>query len=879
MPLTAGEPLLHYRLVEPIGEGGMGVVWRAVDTSLDREVAIKVLPEAVAGDAERLARFEREARLLAALNHPHVAAVYGLHEARGVRFLAMELVAGEDLAKRLEKGPLPRTEALRIAREVAEGLEAAHERGIVHRDLKPGNVRLDADGRAKILDFGLAKGLDAAPASGDIARSPTLTSAGTVAGLILGTAAYMAPEQAAGQAVDRRCDIWSFGVLLHEMLTGRRLFAGETVSHTLADVLRAPIDLADLPSDTPAAVRRLLERCLVRDRQRRLRDIGEARIALEDALAEPAAGAAPAAAALAPAASPSRRSRLPWIVAAAALVLAAAALFWSRGGAAPAPERTLRFSIEMPNEAGRRQGDGVHIAISPDGRSIVTAGGLGAEQGLHLRSLDRFESRKLEGTSGARRPVFSPDGAWIAFMVGADLRKIRVSGGPATDLGRLTASPSGLSWGADGFLYFSQQGKLHRISAEGGEVEVLDPGSTVRLAFPSLLPGGRALLCGTPQVSTRTGRLMVFDLASREAKDLGLDGSDATYLPTGHLLFGQGNDLYVAPFDLGKLEITGAPLPALPGVWVDQGEMQLAVSQAGTVAYLPAGPAGAVHQLMSVTLDGKVEPLVSADLPFRSLSDPRFSHDGRRLMLAADESALWMVDLDTQTPTLMSESGFYPYWSPTDSEIAYTSARNESFDIYRRPVDLSRPEELLLDVDNNLRAADWTRQGILVVREEIAGKGMDLRVLTDLDGPRALRPLLEGPDNELAPHVSSDGRWVAFVSDYSGSDEVYVTSFPTAGGRSQVSIKGGTSPVWAPDGKTLYYFEDATLVAASIETEPRFRVTGRRKVVEGAFLTYRWSRMYDIDPNGQRFVLIQTPARGNVQVVTNWFAELRALEP
>lgn len=879
MPLTAGEPLLHYRLVEPIGEGGMGVVWRAVDTSLDREVAIKVLPEAVAGDAERLARFEREARLLAALNHPHVAAVYGLHEARGVRFLAMELVAGEDLAKRLEKGPLPRTEALRIAREVAEGLEAAHERGIVHRDLKPGNVRLDADGRAKILDFGLAKGLDAAPASGDIARSPTLTSAGTVAGLILGTAAYMAPEQAAGQAVDRRCDIWSFGVLLHEMLTGRRLFAGETVSHTLADVLRAPIDLADLPSDTPAAVRRLLERCLVRDRQRRLRDIGEARIALEDALAEPTAGAAPAAAALAPAASPSRRSRLPWIVAAAALVLAAAALFWSRGGAAPAPERTLRFSIEMPNEAGRRQGDGVHIAISPDGRSIVTAGGLGAEQGLHLRSLDRFESRKLEGTSGARRPVFSPDGAWIAFMVGADLRKIRVSGGPATDLGRLTASPSGLSWGADGFLYFSQQGKLHRISAEGGEVEVLDPGSTVRLAFPSLLPGGRALLCGTPQVSTRTGRLMVFDLASREAKDLGLDGSDATYLPTGHLLFGQGNDLYVAPFDLGKLEITGAPLPALPGVWVDQGEMQLAVSQAGTVAYLPAGPAGAVHQLMSVTLDGKVEPLVSADLPFRSLSDPRFSHDGRRLMLAADESALWMVDLDTQTPTLMSESGFYPYWSPTDSEIAYTSARNESFDIYRRPVDLSRPEELLLDVDNNLRAADWTRQGILVVREEIAGKGMDLRVLTDLDGPRALRPLLEGPDNELAPHVSSDGRWVAFVSDYSGSDEVYVTSFPTAGGRSQVSIKGGTSPVWAPDGKTLYYFEDATLVAASIETEPRFRVTGRRKVVEGAFLTYRWSRMYDIDPNGQRFVLIQTPARGNVQVVTNWFAELRALEP
>jgi len=880
MPLVEGQRLLHYRLVEPIGEGGMGVVWRAVDTSLDREVAIKVLPDAVAGDAERLARFDREARLLAALNHPHIAGIYGLHEADGVRFLAMELVAGEDLSAHLERGPLPVGEALRIAREVAEALEAAHERGIVHRDLKPGNVRLAADGKAKVLDFGLAKGLDPAP-GGDVARSPTLTSAGTVAGLILGTAAYMAPEQAAGQPIDRRCDIWSFGVMLHEMLTGRRMFAAETVSHTLADVLRAPIELGELPAGTPATVRRLIERCLVRDRQRRLRDIGEARIVLEDALADPNASAANPASAAPPRATEAtapRPSRLPWAVAAAAgiaLALAIAALLSNRGGAPKAAPPTLRFSIEMPNEAGRRQGDGIHIAISPDGRTIVTIGGLGADQGLHLRALDRFESRKIEGTTGARRPVFSPDGAWIAYMVGADLRKIRLSGGPATDLGRLTASPSGLSWGADGFLYFSQQGKLHRIPAAGGDVEVLNGESKLRLAFPSLLPGGKALLCSTPSVSTRTGRLMAFDLASRQAKDLDLDGTDPAYLPTGHLLFGQGTDLYVAPFDLAKLEITGAPLPALPGVWVDQGEMQVAVASEGTVAYLPAGPAGAVHQLMSVTLDGKVEPLLSADLPFRTLSDPRFSRDGRRLMLAADESSLWMVDLDTQTPTLMSESGFYPYWSPTDREIVFASARNDSFDIYRRPVDLSRAEELLLDVDNNLRTADWTRQGILVLREEIAGKGMDLRVMTDIDDPGSIRPLLEGPDNELAPIVSFDGRWLAFVSDYSGSDEVYVTSFPTPGGRSQVSTKGGNSPVWAPDGKTLYYFEDATLVAASIETAPRFRVTGRRKVVEGAFLTYRWSRIYDIDPSGKRFVMVQTPTRGNVQVVTNWFAELR----
>ena len=368
---------------------------------------------------------------------------------------------------------------------------------------------------------------------------------------------------------------------------------------------------------------------------------------------------------------------------------------------------------------------------------------------------------------------------------------------------------------------------------------------------------------------------MVFDLATRQAKDLGLAGTDPSYLPTGHLLFGQGSDLYLAPFDLGKLEVTGAPQPALPGVWVEGGEMQLAISAAGTVAYLPVGPAGRVQQLMSVTLDGKVEPLLAGSLTFRTLSDPRFSHDGRRLLLAADDNAIWMVDLDTQTPTLMTESGFYAYWSPTGREIAFASARNESFDVYRRPVDLSRPEELLLDVDNNLRTADWTRQGILVLREEIAGKGMDLRVMPDVDDPGSIRPLLEGPDNEIAPHVSADGRWLAFVSDYSGSDEVYVTSFPVAGGRSQVSTKGGNSPLWAPDGRTLYYFEDSTLIAAAVETAPRFRVTGRRKVVEGLFLTYRWSRMYDLDPSGERFVMIQTPARGNVQVVTNWFTELR----
>ena len=889
MPLTAGQQLLHYRLAGPIGEGGMGVVWKAMDTSLGREVAIKVLPDAVAGDAERLARFEREARLLAALNHPHVASVYGLHEDGGVRFLVMELVPGEDLSARLARGPLPIPEALRIGREIAEGLEAAHERGIVHRDLKPGNVRLTADGAAKVLDFGLAKGLETPLPESDIAKSPTLTAAGTIAGIVLGTAAYMSPEQAAGQPIDRRCDIWSFGVVMHELLTGRRMFAAETTSHTLADVLRAPIDLADLPPATPPAVRRLIERCLVRDRKRRLRDIGEARIVLEDALDQERAASGPAAAAVAPtsgaapaastapaASSGSRPARLPWIVAAAALALAAGALLWPRSGPAPVPERSLRFSIETPNEGGQRQGDGVHVALSPDGETLVTSGGTGEQNGLYLRTLDRFESHRLEGTEGANRPVFSPDGTWIAFLAGAELRKVPLAGGPPLRIGRLPASPEGLSWGADGFLYYGQHGRLFRIPAAGGESQVLNPDGKQRLAFPKLLPDGKTLLASGTLVSTRGGNLAAYDLVTHKMKDLGVEGSDPRYLPTGHLLYALKGQAFVVPFDLGKLAVTGPPSPVLPRVWVDQDEIQAAVSEVGTVAYLPAAPGSKRLRLVSATLDGKLEPLLADDLPFTAISDPRFSHDGRRIVLAADNGHLWMIDLDTQTPTLMSDSGFYAYWSPDDRDIVYTNASGESFDIYRRPVDLSRPEEKLIDVADNLRSADWTRQGVLIVREEVEDKGMDLNIVPDPNDPKTMKPLLAGPDDELAPNVSADGKWLAFVSDYSGSDEVYVTNFPTPGGRSQVSVQGGNSPVWAPDGKTLYYFEGNALIAASVETTPRFRVTGRKTVLHGDFLTYRWSRMYDIDPSGKRFVLIQMPTTGNVEVITNWFDELRA---
>ena len=869
-----GQEILHFRIVEKLGEGGMGVVWKALDTTLDREVAIKVLPETFAGEAERLARFEREARVLASLNHPHIAGIFGIHEADGMRFLSMELVHGEDLSVTLQRGPLSLDRTMQIAREVAEALEAAHEIGIIHRDLKPANVRLTRDGKAKVLDFGLAKAYDPAAAS-DPMHSATLTSAGTVAGMVLGTAAYMSPEQAAGQPTDRRCDIWSFGVMLYEMISHKRMFAGETVSHTLADVLRAPIELDDLPDGTPPALRRLIERCLDRDKMRRLRDMGEARIAIEDVIANPHDAI--------PAAGPERvttaraSSRWPWVVTGLAIVLAVVGFIWNPGAMTESTDPTRRFAVEMPNSGNTRQGDGLAIAISADGRSIVTRAGAGTDDMLYIRSIDDFEPKPIEGTTSGRNPFFSPDDRWIAFLSGTNLHKVRANGGASVLIGPTHAAPAGMDWADDGNIYSAYQGKLWKTSDDGGSEEQLTSPELDehRLELPFVLPGSKVLLCNTATSPGVSGRLQAIELDTLKLKDLDMAGSNPRYLDTGHVLFTQSERVFIASFDVGRLEFTGAPVSVHPRAWVDQGQIQMDISADGTVAYMPIAR-GEGQALVAVDLEGKVEQLLSDRVPFVSLNDPRVSRDGRKLLLSVEGGAIYMIDLDTQTPTLMSESGFYPLWSPDGSEIVFSTSRGDSFDVYRRPVDLSRPEEVYLDVVNNLRSGDWTRQDTLVIREEIPGKGMDLRYISEIDDP-TMEPLLEGDDDELAPVVSADGRWVAYVSNYSGTDEVYVTSFPEPGGRLQVSIKSGTSPTWAPDGSAIYYFEGTKMIAVSIETEPRFRVIDRKVLFEGDYVQYRWSRQYDIQPDGKRFILIKNPTRGNIEVVTNWYDEIRDL--
>jgi eukaryotic-like serine/threonine-protein kinase len=871
--MASGARLAHFEIVEKLGEGGMGAVFRARDSRLGREVAIKVLPEALVADPERLARFAREARVLASLSHPHIAAVYEVGEDRGRHFLAMELAAGRTLADRLAAGALPPPAALAIALQIATALEAAHEGGIVHRDLKPANVMVSEAGEVKLLDFGLAKAWTPEPVASahTLAHSPTLTVQMTQAGVLLGTAAYMSPEQAAGMPVDRRCDIWAFGVVLFEMLTGRQLFAGETVSHTLADVLRKDIDLVGLPPDVPPAVVRLLARCLERDPKRRLRDIGEARVALEDALAgRGAEDPRPAS----PPATLRRNLARRWAPAAIAALLltAAAALVW-RPSSRPA-SRPTRVSVEMPTLDNLRGNDGLAIALSPDGRTLVTVGSRGGDQRFYQRDLGQLEVRVITEGAGSVTPFFSPDGTWLGVASYAKVSKVRVDSGLAEEIGAVPGFPDGLTWAADGHVYLISRGALWRIPEAGGEAQRVAPaeGQEGRLARPVALPGGKALVLDLTPAPRQPPVLVAFDTATARLKPLGVQGSGAVWSPSGHLLWARGDEVFIAPLDLQRLELRGEPRRLAEPILVAGGSLQAAVAANGTLAYLPRPADGAALRLLLVGRDGGSRELPSGAGELRDLGDPRFSPDGSRLLVTAG-GAIWVVDLESGAWTQVAAQGFYPLWSADGSEIVWTSDSGGNYDVRRRSADLRPDAEVLLDLDRNVRSAAWSPHG-LVFREEVPGKGMDLRLLPP-EGREAARTVLEEDVDELAPAVSPDGRWIAYLANHSGRDEVYLTSFPAAGGRLQVSVDGGSPPVWSPDGRQLLYFANGHLVAARVELSPRPRVLAQTRLFADTFYHYRWHRQFDVHPDGERFALIASPPGAHrVHLVLDWFAEL-----
>jgi serine/threonine-protein kinase len=876
----------------------MGEVYRAKDTKLGREVAIKLLLEEVSEDPERLARFEREARVLASLNHPNVATLHGFETVGDTSFLVMELVEGETLGDRIARGPIPISEAIAVFLRIADGLEAAHASGIIHRDLKPANIKLptktpgsavrSAGGAVKILDFGLATAMAPVTASdGDAAMSmsPTLTLAATQRGEIMGTAAYMSPEQAAGEEVDKRSDIWSFGVCLYEALTGKRLFDADKMSMVLAAVLRDEPDLDTLPDGTPPSLVRLLRRCLEKDADRRLHDIADARLDLEE---EPTSVAV-----VHELGRPS--SSVPLTVAAtliAALVAGSAA--WLLKPAAPAPvvHTVVNSGANEPVMPSLYHSD---VAISSDGQTVVYS----VADGLYVRHLDEIGGRPLTGSEGGAGPFFSPDDQWVGFQHQrtSELRKVSIDGGPPVRVANIGGILGGASWAPDDFIYYSLViggGSVERVPAAGGEPEVLDlsvPEGVLDMRFPHLLPDSRALVVTLFEDSLQIPSLGIVSLDTGEVREIVARGSDARYVESGHLVFGFDSSLLAVRFDLGSLETRGNPVPVLHSLSSKASvrNANFAVSSSGNVVYIPGGDgAGAQAVLLWLDRDGEREPISLEAGPWQY---PSLSPDGRRLALSevglASDNWIWDFERESLSRSTFGDAAdLYARWTDDAQSLFYTSLQSNA-DIYRRAADGTGDATLVWAAPGNQFVSSVAPDGESLVYREGAGGSFDLGRL-DLSGEPEGALILAGDYDELNGEISPDGRWLAYESNESGSSEIYVRPYPEVDtGRWEISNQGGIHPVWSPNGESLLFRSPeprGTIYEVSIETEPSFRSSAPRVLLEEAPFMTGIGRTWDVHPDGKRFLILapssSTGGRGpDVVLVQNFFEELQRLVP
>ena len=871
MPPGSGQMFSHYRLDEKIGEGGMGVVWKATDTTLGRLVAIKILPEVFSEDPERLARFEREAKLLASLNHPNIAVIHGLHHAEGVHFLAMELVQGEDLAQRLQRGAMPVEEAIAVAKQIAEALEAAHESGVVHRDLKPANIQITSEGKVKVLDFGLAKAFESDSASGSPSLSPTMTSAGTRAGMILGTAAYMSPEQARGRSVDRRADIWAFGCVLLEMLTAQQPFGGETISDSMAAVLRAEPDWNTLPSGTPGALRRLMRRCLTKDPKQRLRDVGEARIVLEDV----SKGVAEEPAVAAPTAAPPTRSTLTTVLWLSGLLIAASLggfVTWSlRPQPTQPPVRKYLLSLK-DLDANYRQSPW----ISPNGKRIAYA----SAGHLWIRDLSQLKAKAIPDSEGARVPFWSPDSSSLAYTSNGKLWKVSAAGGQPVSICDLSTTIDGGTWGADGnIVLVPTTGPLSEVSARGGDPRtLLEPESGKETDFhkPWFLPGGRGLIFVVHRVEG-PDTLALFTGKKRQVlmQIPGARIDNPSYSPTGHIVYSrEGNNagIYAVPFSLDKLELTGEPFLVEP-----DGSMP-SQSQDGTLIYVQ-GAAHALNQLVWVDRSGKV--LEKAGQPQREINSPIVSPDGRKVALSADENNnrdVWIQDLARGTRTRLTFDtalDFPVAWSPSGDRVFFVEGLGGAPAIRSKAADGTGEISTHANGDFATLSPDGKHLAF-TVRDPKTKE--DLWTLS-LEGDAKPVVLLQTPARERVPIISPDGKYVAYISDESGRDEIYLTRFPTGGGKWQVSVDGGVTPVWVKKTGELLFRNGDVVMTVPVATQPTLTLGQPRELYNGSVskLLLTPGKRFDSDPAGGRMLAIQGVGESTVEmgitVVENWFAE------
>jgi serine/threonine protein kinase/WD40 repeat protein len=881
MPLVSGTKLGPYEIAEPLGAGGMGEVYRGRDTRLGRDVALKILSEAFASDTERMARFEREAKVLASLNHANIASIYGLEESNGTRALVMELVEGSTLAERIKQEGMPLEEVLPIAKQICEGLEYAHERGIIHRDLKPANVKITSDGAVKLLDFGLAKALECDTTAATFPSSPTFSRLATQAGIILGTAAYMSPEQAKGKSVDRRTDIWAFGCVLYEMLTGEHPFDGETVTEVLAAVVRAEPEWSQLPTTTPDRVRELLRRCLKKDARQRLQAIGDARIALDEAqdAGEPSGRAH---------VPPSWRGVLPWVGATVLTLIAAIAVYIVRS---PNPSQTIVSEISAPQNTSfvfRGNFGGLPV-LSPDGQRLVfVAAGSDKQQRLWVRQLSAATAQPLEGTEGAMFPFWSPDSRSLGFFANGNLNRIDATGGPAIAIAEAPLGRGG-AWSSDGTILYTPgtTTPIYRVAASGGTPQPVTKLSTARLEtthrWPQFLPDGKHFLFFARSTTDQNNATYAASVNGGEPKLLIRGDTSAVYAPPGYLLFVRQGTLMAQRFDADNMTLIGDAMPLAKNVEVNLPVWRGAftVSENGLLVYHTES-ATQNTRLLWFDRTGKQMGETGAPGDYGTLS---LSPDGRRLAVTVRASSLniWVYDLLRGIPTRLTFStgtNAQPWWAANGRTIVFVSDQGGQTHLYEKPADGTGTASPLVVDDAQESLPSFSSDGrYLIFERQAASHHLEIWSLP-LFGDRKAFPVIQNQQfNMLHPALSPDGKWLAYMSAESGRPEVYVVPFVQGSGKWLVSTAGGRFPRWRHDGRELFYISlDNKIISAEIAVQGTSLVIGKVTPLFQANPVSSAGWTYDVSSDGKKLVVVSEANEKTAEpltLISNWPALLK----